>query len=114
MGVIDNGILSMITMLNILTMKREPLSRLGRQLQKYARLDETNFPVRDIRQLFRMLEQAYRNGRKEHLDGLSVEYDAWWFNLRESHTEPVVRLVMEADDQSTLAREKARLLVPYS
>jgi phosphomannomutase len=39
-----------------------------------------------------------------------VEYDTWWFNLRESHTEPVVRLVMEADDQSTLAQEKARLL----
>jgi phosphomannomutase len=110
MGVIDSGILSMIIMLNLLTVKREPLSRLGCRLQKYARLDETSFPVRDSRELFRTLEQAYRNGRIEHLDGLLVEYDVWWFNLRESHTEPVVRLVIEADDQSTLEREKVRLL----
>jgi len=49
-------------------------------------------------------------GKQEHLDGLTVEYANWWFNLRESHTEPVVRLVMEAEDEETLQEAKAKVM----
>jgi len=110
MGFIDSGILSMISMLNLLTSQGAPLSKLIGPLNKYARSGEINIHVHDSPRLFRELEAAYRDGRQEHLDGLSVEYPNWWFNLRESNTEPVVRLVMEADDEPVLEREKARVL----
>ncbi len=115
-GFIDSGILAMITMLNLLDKKQMPLSQLVRPLQKYARSGEINIHVRDPKQLFTTLEAAYKDGQQEHLDGLSVTYPNWWFNLRQSHTEPVVRLVMEADDEPMLEREKKRLLgiiAPY-
>ncbi len=110
MGFIDSGILSMISMLNLLTAKGAPLSKLIDPLKKYARSGEINIHVRDSPQILRKLAVAYRDSRQEHLDGLSVEYPTWWFNLRESNTEPVVRLVMEADDETVLEREKSRVL----
>lgn len=110
MGFIDSGILSMITMLNLLTINLSPLSKLVKGLNKYARLDETNFNVKDTKQLFAELEKTYSDAKKEHIDGLSVDYHNWWFNLRESNTEPVVRLVMGAANNTILEKEKTTLL----
>ena len=116
MGFIDSGILSIISMLNLLARKKLPLSQLVRPLQKYAQSGEINIHVHETARLFAALEAAYKDGRQEHLDGLSIEYPDWWFNLRESNTEPLVRLVMEANDAPTLAQQKTRLLnliAPY-
>ena len=110
MGFIDSGILSIISMLNLLAWKKTPLSQLVRPLQKYAQSGEINIHVRDASRLFEALEATYQDGHQEHLDGLSVEYPDWWFNLRESNTEPLVRLVMEADDERTLERQRTRIL----
>jgi phosphomannomutase len=110
MGFIDSGILSMISMLNFLSLKKAAISQLVRPLQKYAQSGEINIKVRDIRDLFRKLETHYRDGKQEHLDGLTVEYEDWWFNLRQSHTEPVVRLVMEAVEEKTLLKQKSDLM----
>jgi phosphomannomutase len=110
MGFIDSGILSMISMLNLLALKRSPISHLIHPLRKYVQSGEINIPIRHKEKLFRDLQTAYQDGGQDHLDGLTVEYANWWFNLRESHTEPIVRLVIEADDERTLRREKTRLL----
>jgi phosphomannomutase len=110
MGFIDSGILSMITMLNLLTINPFPLSKLVKELNKYARLDETNFHVKNTKQLFAELEKNYQEAKIEHIDGLSVNYNDWWFNLRESNTEPVVRLVMGAANKTILEKEKTAVL----
>ena len=110
MGTIDSGILSMISMINVLALKQVPLSQIIHPLQRYARSGEINVEVQDAKRVLRDLEEAYKDGEQTHLDGLTVTYPHWWFNLRKSHTEPVVRLVVEADDEETLQREQARLL----
>jgi len=110
MGFIDSGILSMITMLELLIEKKAPLGTLVASLRKYAQSGEINIHVTDSAKLLDELESIYADGTVEHLDGLSVEYPTWWFNLRESNTEPVVRLVMEADDEPTLQKEKAKIM----
>jgi phosphomannomutase len=110
MGFIDCGILSMISMLNLLALKKTPLSQLVRPLQKYVQSGEINIKVKDAKRVFRDLEETYKDGQQTHLDGLTVTYPHWWFNLRESHTEPVVRLVIEAEDEQTLQQEQDRLL----
>ncbi len=109
MGFIDSGILSLVSLLNLLRLRDEPLSEIVRPLEKYAQTGEINFHVRDPDALFRELESVYADGTVEHRDGVTVEYPHWWFNIRQSHTEPAVRLVMEADDAEVLNRERIKL-----
>jgi phosphomannomutase len=110
MGYIDCGIMAMITMLNLLALKRVPVSSIIRPLRKYARSGELSFQIKDAGKLLRALAATYADGQQDNLDGLTVVYPHWWFNLRQSHTESVVRLVVEADDARTLEREEGRLV----
>jgi phosphomannomutase len=56
--------------------------------------------------ILKALEKFYADANIDHLDGLTVQYRSWWFNLRPSNTEPVMRLNMEADDIETLEQKK--------
>jgi len=109
MGYIDSGILSLVSLLGLYRVQGGPVSDWVRPLQTYAQSGEINFHVRGAEALLRELESVYGDGEADHLDGLTVEYPTWWFNVRQSHTEPAVRLVMEADDAEVLERQKAKL-----
>lgn len=109
-GYIDCGILAMVSMMNLLRTKDVPMSELVRPLMKYARSGELNFSIDDPDGLFDSLEHTFKDGEQDHLDGLTVEYPTWWFNLRKSHTEPVVRLVIEAGDADSLESHKSKLM----
>ncbi|OGP55499.1 MAG: Fis family transcriptional regulator [Deltaproteobacteria bacterium RBG_13_52_11] len=110
MGFTDNAIFTMIQMLNFLSLKDIPLSRLIHPLQKYYATGEINIRVKDKDAVFTALEENYKDARKDHLDGLSIEYDAWWFNLRASNTEPLMRLNLEANDATTQEEKKKEIL----
>ena len=110
MGFTDNAIFTMIQMLNLLTLKRQPLSDLIHPLQKYYATGEINIQVQDADAIFSALEAQYKDARKDHLDGLSMDYDSWWFNLRASNTEPLIRLNLEANDAATRAEKKKEIL----
>jgi phosphomannomutase len=110
MGFTDNGIFTMIQMLNFLSLKGMPLSYLIRPLQKYYATGEINVRVNDKKAVFAALEGNYRDARKDYLDGLSIEYDAWWFNLRASNTEPLMRLNLEANDPITREQRHKEVL----
>ena len=110
MGYTDNAMLTMIHMLNFLSLKGGRLSNLILPLQKYYSTGEINLKVRDQQAIFTALEKAYRDARIDHLDGLTVEYDSWWFNLRASHTEPLLRLNLEADDTKAKEEKKKEVL----
>jgi len=66
--------------------------------------------VNDKEAIFAALEDEYRDARKDHLDGLTIEYNGWWFNLRASNTEPVMRLNLEANDHSTEQAKKKEVI----
>ena len=59
---------------------------------------EINTHVDDVAAVIERVSAALADGRQDHLDGLTVDYDTWWFNLRPSNTEPLLRLNLEADD----------------
>jgi phosphomannomutase len=109
-GFTDNGIFTMIQMLNFLSLKKMPLSVLIRPLQTYYATGEININVRDKEAVFAALETKYNDAQKDHLDGLTIAYDAWWFNLRASNTESLMRLNLEADDQTTEEEKKKEIL----
>ncbi len=83
----------------------KPFSEIWKPYQKYAHSGEINFEVADKQAVLGLLEQKYKDGKVSKLDGLKVDYDDWWFNVRPSNTEPLLRLNLEADTEE-LMKEK--------
>jgi phosphomannomutase len=77
-------------------MKNIKLSELVEPFQKYSHSGEINFRVKDKNRALAALEDKFKKGNIVRVDGLRVNFDDWWFNLRLSHTEPILRLVVEA------------------
>lgn len=93
----ESALLSMIRLLKILKQKGQPISELVEPMKKYFNSGEINFKIRDKEAIIKNLEQEFGNGDVSKLDGLTVEYSDWWFNVRPSNTEPLLRLTLEAN-----------------
>lgn len=98
----DSAIIAVLEVLNAMGLSGEPLSELVKPLRKYAQTGEVNFKVEDAAATFAAVEEAFKDGKIDRLDGLTVNYPDWWFNLRASNTEPLVRLNLEAADRTML------------
>jgi phosphomannomutase len=86
------------------------LSDLVKPLDRYPSTGEINLVVRDPAAVFAVLAARYRDAELDRLDGLTATYPDWWFNIRRSHTEPVVRLNIEADTRSLLDEKEREVL----
>jgi phosphomannomutase len=109
-GYTDNAIFAMIQMLNLLSLKKSPISELIAPLRRYSATGEINMEVTDTQSISAALEKKYEDGRIGHLDGLSVDYDSWWFNLRASNTEPLIRLNLEARTPDEMESRKEEVI----
>lgn len=105
----DSGILAMIKVLEILSKNNKTMNALIKSFKKYHQSGEMNFQIKDKRKKMKEIENYFKSGKVSHLDGLTVEYKNWWFNLRPSNTEPLLRLNIEADTKK-LFLEKQKLL----
>jgi len=96
----DSGLMAMIQVINILGREDTTLSKLIAPLRRYSATGEINFRVGDTRETLAKVEHHYaqRGASMDHLDGLTVDLGSWWFNLRSSNTEPLLRLNLEAPD----------------
>ncbi len=106
----DCAILAIIEILELLWHSGKRMSEVVAPLRRYAKSPETNFEVADKEGKIRELEDAYGDGRIDWLDGITVQYDDWWFNVRPSNTEPLLRLVVEARSDEMLDRRMAELV----
>jgi phosphomannomutase len=106
----DCSLLAVIEMLNLLWKEGKPLSQLVRPLRRYAKSPETNFEVEDKEGRMRELATRFADGQIDYLDGITVQYPDWWFNVRPSNTEPYLRLVLEASDDASLKRHMDELV----
>jgi phosphomannomutase len=106
----DSGVYAAALVLCQLSRTEEPFSRLLAPLRKYPTTGEINFEVEDKDGLIEAIAARFTDARQDRLDGISVEYPTWWCNVRKSNTEPLLRLVMEADDAATFEKAKAALL----
>lgn len=104
----DDAIFAMIRVLNLIS-ESDSLSSLLIPLQKYAQSGERNFSIADKQGVLKRMEQTFPDGNVTRIDGLTVSYKDWWFNLRPSHTEDFLRLNVEADTQEIL-KEKLDML----
>jgi phosphomannomutase len=104
----DSAILTAGLVMARLSRGDETLSDVAAPLRRYPTTGEVNFHIEDKDAKIEEIAAAFPDARQDRLDGITVEYDGWWCNVRKSNTEPLLRLVLEADDQETFetAREK--------
>ena len=106
----DSALIAFVMILNVLSEEKASLSKMISPLKKYYATGEVNSRVKDPDALMKLAEKKYASGKVFFLDGLSVEFSDWWFNLRKSNTEPLLRLNVEANSQSLLKEKSEELL----
>jgi phosphomannomutase len=98
----DSGLIAMLQMLNILSRKAVSMSNLVAPLKKYYSSGERNFSVADKDGKLQKLAETFSDGKVDLLDGVTVEYQDWWFNARKSGTEPLLRVNVEGKTQELM------------
>jgi phosphomannomutase len=105
----DSGAIAFARILSILSATKGPMSSLIDPLRKYAQSGEINFHVEDKDAKIRELAEAYKSGQSDYLDGITIDFGDYWFNVRKSNTEPLLRLNLEAKDQKLMEQKFAEL-----
>jgi phosphomannomutase len=86
------------------------LSELLAPYRRYEASGEINSEVADQAAATERVAEAFSDGKQDWLDGLTVEYEDWWFNVRPSNTEPLLRLNVEARSKELLEEKTNRVL----
>jgi phosphomannomutase len=102
--------LAMIMLSNLICKKNKPLHELVQPLRKYFSSGEINSTVADVKPILDAIRKKYADGNMYELDGISSEYPNWWFNVRSSNTEPLLRLIVEADTRQLMEEKRDELL----
>ena len=101
----DSGMLAALYALAELMDSNKPLSNLLKPYNRYFSSGEINSKVKDVAKSIKAVEEKYQGKYQlDHLDGLTVTADSWWFNLRPSNTEPLLRLNVEANTEKEMAK----------
>ena len=106
----DSGMIALAVCLEVISFDNKPLSEIISSMDPYYRSGEINSKVDDVPAKLKEIESAFPDAKIDHLDGITVEYDDWWFNVRPSNTEPLLRLNVEASSPEQL-KEKTELIL---
>ncbi len=105
----DSGIIAALTVLEVLSKTGQSLSELRKPFERYADSGEINFEVTNPRAVIEVIAERFADAEQDRLDGLTVDLGSWWFNVRPSNTEPLLRLNLEASDRDDCDRHVAEL-----
>jgi phosphomannomutase len=105
----DSGLMALAKVLDLLGRAGRPIDELLAPLRRTSATGEINFKVDDKDALMMQLLTTFKDGRMDRLDGLTIEYDDWWFNVRPSNTEPYLRLNLEANTRELLETRRAQI-----
>jgi len=110
----ENTMYALFQLLNLLEETGKPLSTLVAPLKKYSYSGELNNKVADPDKVITAAKRIYASApgvvAVSELDGIRIEFSTWWFNLRKSNTEPVIRLIVEADTEAEMVEKRDELL----
>ncbi len=108
----DSGMIPFLLILQLMSEENKPLSKLVEEMiAEYPCSGEINSTIDDPRKKIKEIEEKYSDGKIDRLDGLSVEYSDWRFNLRMSNTEPILRLNVESKNDKKLMENKTEELL---
>jgi phosphomannomutase len=106
----DSGVIAALKVIQIVSEKGKKLSELIKPLRKYYASGEINSEVEDKKGKMKELAKVYKNGEVSWLDGVRVDFDDWWFNVRPSNTEPLLRLNLEARNKKLMEEKRDEVL----
>jgi phosphomannomutase len=98
----DSGAMAMIKVLSLLSESGVKFSEMIAPLKRYHATGEVNFTVDDKDAKIAQIAEKFADGKIDYLDGITVGYERWWFNVRKSNTEPMLRLNLEADTKELM------------
>ena len=106
----EAGTLPALLLLNLMAETEQPISALVAETKRYCHSGEINSEVEDKDAILAKLRAHYADGKQHELDGLKVDYPDWWFNVRPSNTEPLLRLNLEAATPEQMTTKRDELL----
>jgi len=98
----DSGLIALLVCLELLSDEGKSLSEVVSEIDPYVRSGEVNSTVNDVSSKIEQIRSTYMDGSCDTLDGVTIDYGDWWFNVRPSNTEPLLRLNMEAKTRELL------------
>ena len=107
----DSGLIAFVSLLNLLTDSDRKLGEHLRSVQKYRSSGEMNFECADKDAAIGAIREEFPDAEIDDLDGVTVQYPDWWFNVRKSNTEPLLRLNLEARTKK-IVDQKIAMIAP--
>lgn len=107
----DSGLIATMLVLEELSRAGVPMSEMRRPFERYSSSGEINTQVEDPMAVIDAVSVKFADFAQDRLDGLTVDCGAWWFNLRPSNTEPLLRLNLEAPSREECDEHVAELLL---
>ena len=106
----DSGFIALVLAIQALSEDGRKFSEVIKEYQLYSRGDEINLKVDDIKSKLDKIKTHYRDNIKDEIDGITVEFTDWWFNIRPSNTEPLLRITVEAANKEELKKRQEEVL----
>jgi phosphomannomutase len=107
----DSGVVPFLLLIELISKRGKKLSELlAPYRERFFLTGEINTSVADVPLKLQEIKERYADGRVTHLDGISVDYDDWHFNVRPSNTEPLLRLNLEALSEELMEQKRDELL----
>lgn len=106
----DSGFIALVLALQTISEDGRKLSEIIKEYNIYSRGDEINIEVNDISDKLNKIRDYYKKNIKDEMDGITVEFSSWWFNVRPSNTEPLLRITVEANNKEELKKRQEEVL----
>jgi phosphomannomutase len=107
---IDDGLYAALKVVKLVAESKKKLSLLVKPLHKYHHTPEINTKVANPDDVIKKVKDAFKGGELNELDGILITYPDWWFSLRKSNTEPVVRLRLEANTAEKMHEMRDKIM----
>ncbi len=109
-GCADSGFIALLVLLQLLSEDGRKISEIANEFKKYYRAPEVNIKIENKEEAIEKVKKHFQDGRQDELDGITVEYENWWFNVRPSNTEPLLRITVEADNKNEAEEKTEQIL----
>ena len=108
----DSGLITLLILLELVSVENKPLSEILKPLDHGFRSGEINSTIADAQGKMHALEEHFGKNAKsvDHLDGVTLDFGDWWFNVRPSNTEPLLRLNLEANSRELMEQKRDEVL----
>ena len=110
MGNAENNLPIIVCVLKVMSEEGKTLSQLVEEVRRAHESGEFNFKVTNAPEILEALKEKYNDGQLETMDGVSISYPSWRFNVRTSNTEPLMRLNVESYDKETMEKKRDELM----